>query len=152
MLAQKEEEAAILKRRWLILCGNPGKVGLHAGPRAGVFGVGRCRVLDLARSGYFAWKRRGERPRDVENRRLDADIRRFFYQHQARYGAPRLTLDLRAAGWTVSRQRVAQRMRAMGLRARATRNYKATTQPKHSLPVARTGWGRASQPRRPTVP
>ena len=82
------------------------------------------------------WKRRDERPRDRENRRLDADLRRLFDLHKARYGAPRLTLDLRAEGWAVSRKRVAQRMRALGLRARAARKYKATTQSKHSLPVA----------------
>lgn len=95
-----------------------------------------CRVLDVTRSGYYAWKRRGERPRDRESRRLDADIRRLFDLHKARYGAPRLTLELREAGWTVSRKRVAKRMRALGLRARAARKYKATTQSKHSLPVA----------------
>lgn len=82
-----------------------------------------CRVLDVTRSGYSAWQRRGERPRDEENRRLDADIRRLFDLHQARYGAPRLTWELREAGWTVSRQRVAKRMRALGLRARAARTY-----------------------------
>jgi transposase InsO family protein len=95
-----------------------------------------CRVLDVTRSGYYAWKRRGERPRDEENRRLDADIRRLFDLHKARYGAPRLTLELREEGWTVSRKRVAKRMRALGLRARAARKYKATTQSKHGLPVA----------------
>ena len=95
-----------------------------------------CRVLDVTRSGYYAWKRRGERPRDAENRRLDADIRRLFDLHQARYGAPRLTLALREEGWTVSRQRVAKRMRALGWRARAARKYKATTPSKHGLPVA----------------
>jgi len=95
-----------------------------------------CRVLDVTRSGYYAWKRRGERPGDEENRRLDADIRRLFDLHKARYGAPRLTLELREEGWTVSRKRVAKRMRARGLRARAARKYKATTQSKHGLPVA----------------
>lgn len=94
------------------------------------------RVLDVMRSGYSAWKRRGERPRDAEHRRLDADLRRRFDLHQARYGAPRLTLALREAGWTVSRQRVAQRMRALGLLARAARKDQATTQSKHGLPVA----------------
>ena len=95
-----------------------------------------CRVLDVTRSGYYAWKRRGERPRDAENRRLDADIRRLFDLHQVRYGAPRLTWEWREKGWTVSRQRVAKRSRALGWRARAARKYKATTPSKHGLPVA----------------
>jgi putative transposase len=95
-----------------------------------------CRVLDVTRSGYYAWKRQGERPQDEENRRLDADIRRLFDLHKARYGAPRLVLELREEGWKVSRRRVAKRMRMLGLRARAARKYKATTQSKHNLPVA----------------
>jgi putative transposase len=95
-----------------------------------------CRVLDVARSGYYAWKGRGETPRGVEARRLDADLRRLFERHQGRYGSPRLTLELQAEGWRVSRRRVANRMRALGLRAKAARKFKATTASKHTLPVA----------------
>jgi putative transposase len=97
--------------------------------------VAMCRVLDVPRSGYYAWKLRGETPREAENRRLDEAIQHLFDCHKGWYGAPRLTLELRAEGWTVSR-RVAKRMRALGLRAKAARKYKATTQSKHALPVA----------------
>ena len=95
-----------------------------------------CRVLGVARSGYYAWKRRGESPRDEENRRLDADIQRIFGLHKGRYGAPRMALELEAEGWQVSRRRVAKRMRTLGLRAKAAKKFKATTQSKHNLPVA----------------
>jgi putative transposase len=95
-----------------------------------------CRVLGVSRSGYYAWRQAPESPRAAENRRLDADIQRRFDEHRGRYGAPRITLDLQAEGWRVSRRRVAKRMRAMGLRARAARRFKATTHSKHRLPVA----------------
>lgn len=95
-----------------------------------------CRVLEVTRSGYYAWKRRGDRRRDEENRRLDANIGRLFALYKARYGAPRLTLELREQGWTMSRKRVAKRMQTLKLRARAARKYKATTQSKHNLLVA----------------
>ena len=95
-----------------------------------------CRVLGVSRSGYYAWRQAPESPRTAENRRLDADIQRLFDDHRGRYGAPRITLDLQAEGWRVSRRRVAKRMRAMGLRARAARRFKATTHSKHRLPVA----------------
>jgi transposase InsO family protein len=98
--------------------------------------MARCRVLRVSRSGYYAWRRAPESPRAAENRRLDAAIRRLFEDHRGRYGAPRITLDLQAEGWLVSRRRVARRMRAMGLRARAARRFTATTQSKHALPVA----------------
>jgi transposase InsO family protein len=95
-----------------------------------------CRVLRVSRSGYYAWKRAPEPPRTAETRRLDEAIRRIFDDHRGRYGAPRIARDLQAEGWQVSRQRVARRMRALGLRARAAWRYKATTQSKHALPVA----------------
>ena len=95
-----------------------------------------CRVLGVARGGHYAWKRRGESPRDGENRRLDAGIQRIFGLHKGRYGAPRLALELEAEGWRVSRRRVAKRMRALGLRAKAAKKFKAATQSKHNLPVA----------------
>jgi transposase InsO family protein len=95
-----------------------------------------CRTLDVARSGCHAWKRRGESSRDGENRRLDADIQRIYGLHKGRHGAPRLAMELRAEGWPVSRRRVAKRMRALGLRAKAARKYRAATQSKHALPVA----------------
>ena len=95
-----------------------------------------CRMLRVSRSGYYAWRQAPESPRAAENRRLDADIQRLFDEHRGRYGAPRITPDLQAEGWRVSRRRVANRMRAMGLRARAARRFKATTQSTHRLPVA----------------
>lgn len=95
-----------------------------------------CQLLDVARSGYYAWKQRGENPRNEENRRLDADLQRLYDVHKGRYGAPRLTLELRSEGWPVSRRRVAKRMRGLGLKAKAARKYRATTHSKHTLPVA----------------
>ena len=95
-----------------------------------------CRMLGVSRSGYYAWRQAPESPRAAENRRMDADIQRLFDEHRGRYGAPRITLDLQADGWHVSRRRVAKRMPAMGLRARAARRFKATTQSTHRLPVA----------------
>jgi transposase InsO family protein len=47
-----------------------------------------------------------------------------------------LTVELRAEGWTVSRRRVAKRLRKLGLRAKAARKFKATTSSQHAFPVA----------------
>ncbi len=50
---------------------------------------------------------------------------RLFDLDKVRYGALRLTLELWEEGWTVSRKRVAKRMRALGLGARTARKHKA---------------------------
>jgi transposase InsO family protein len=95
-----------------------------------------CRVLKVRRSGYYAWKRPKSGERQAQSQRLDEAIRRVCEAHQGRYGSPRVTQDLKDEGWRVGRPRVAKRMRALGLKARAARKYKATTQSKHNLPVA----------------
>jgi putative transposase len=47
-----------------------------------------------------------------------------------------LTLDLADAGQQYDRKTVAESMRRQGLRAKAAKKFKATTNSKHSLPVA----------------
>jgi len=53
------------------------------------------------------------------------EITRLFRAHHERYGSPRLHRELVAAGWPCSRRRVARLMRALGLRAKAVRGYRA---------------------------
>jgi len=95
-----------------------------------------CRVLKVRRSGYYAWKRPKSGQRQARSLCLDDAIRRIFEAHKGRYGSPRVAKDLKDEGWCVGRPRVAKRMRSLGLRARAARKFKATTQSKHNLPVA----------------
>ena len=55
---------------------------------------------------------------------------------KGRSGSPRLTLDLAAAGEVFDRKTVANSQRRQGLRAKAAKKFKATTNSDHSLPVA----------------
>ncbi len=54
---------------------------------------------------------------------------RLFKVHQGRYGSPRITADLRAAGWRVSENTVAGLMRELGLAARRKKKRRSTTRP-----------------------
>jgi putative transposase len=54
---------------------------------------------------------------------LTAEIRRIFLARRCRYGAPRITAELRRAGWSVGENRVARLMARAGLRARAARRW-----------------------------
>jgi transposase InsO family protein len=80
-----------------------------------------CRRYGVSRAGFYAWRRRAESRHAEQDRRLSAAIARCFAEHAGRYGSPRLHRCLVAAGWPVGRRRVARLMRALGLRARATR-------------------------------
>ncbi len=61
--------------------------------------------------------------------RLAAEVARLFALQQGKYGAPRITADLRDAGWRVSENTVAAVMREQHLAARSKKKRRATTRP-----------------------
>lgn len=95
-----------------------------------------CGVLDVSRSGFYHWRARGPSQRARSNEKLDRRIRALFVRHKQRYGAPRITDDLHDEGIACSENRVARRMRVMGLRAIQAKKFKVTTDSNHSKPVA----------------
>ena len=68
-------------------------------------------------------------PRAARRQALAAEVRRLFKAHRGTYGSPRITADLRAAGWTVSTNTVAGIMREQGLAARRKKRRRCTTRP-----------------------
>ena len=76
-----------------------------------------CRLLSVAPSGYYEWLRQPISNRAQEDARLLRLIRASFVASQGVYGAPRVFLDLREAGETCSKHRVARLMRLNNLRA-----------------------------------
>jgi putative transposase len=95
-----------------------------------------CEVLGVSPSAYYEWEREQESAharRDVE---LLARIQALFARFKGRYGAPRIHGELAKDGINISRKRVARLMREAGIRAKGATKYKATTDSKHTLPVA----------------
>lgn len=76
-----------------------------------------CRLLNVTRSGYYAWLKEPISNRAQEDARLLRLIRASFVASHGIYGAPRVFLDLREAGETCSKHRVARLMRINGIRA-----------------------------------
>jgi putative transposase len=76
-----------------------------------------CRVLGVARSGFYAWVRRPQSDHAAEDARLLRSIRALFVASHGIYRAPRVFLDLRESGEACSKNRVARLMRVHGLRA-----------------------------------
>ncbi len=76
-----------------------------------------CRLLGVAPSGYYAWLAQPVSDRAQEDARLLRLIRASFTASQGIYGAPRVFLDLREAGETCSKHRIARLMREHQLRA-----------------------------------
>jgi putative transposase len=89
-----------------------------------------CRVLDVSRSGYYAWRRRGESFRAKANRGLVERIRAVHTRSRQTYGSPRVHVDLREEGIVCGRHRVARLMRTgriQGLRRRHPKRATGTT-------------------------
>jgi putative transposase len=95
-----------------------------------------CAVLGVARSAYYAWRRRGPSARLQRDAELAAQIVSSHTRNRGLYGSPRILADLRAQGIRVSRKRVVRLMRERNLRARPTRRFVATTNSRHTDPIA----------------
>ena len=76
-----------------------------------------CRVLNVAPSGYDEWLKQALSNRAQEDARLLRLIRASYTASHGIYGAPRVLLNLREAGETCSKHRVARLMREQKLRA-----------------------------------
>jgi transposase InsO family protein len=90
-----------------------------------------CRVLEVSPSGYYAWRCRTPSKQAQARVALDVRVRQEFETRKRRAGAPRLARHL-----NVGRRQVAASLQRQGLRAKAAKKFKATTNSNHSLPVA----------------
>ena len=88
-----------------------------------------CRALGVSRSWFYKWRGGGFSARQARRRALAAEVGRLFRAHRGTYGSPRITADLRAAGWKVSQNTVAAIMRELGLAARRKKKRRSTTRP-----------------------
>ncbi len=87
-----------------------------------------CRVLEVARTGYYAWRQRRPSRRAQTDTELRVRIRAIHAQSRGRYGRPRIHRALQAQQVPCSPKRVARLMRLEGLRGKRSRRYRATTQ------------------------
>ena len=95
-----------------------------------------CRVLQVSRSGYYAWKSRPESQQALRRKRFTRMIQVVHAESRRVYGSPRIHCDLLALGYRCSVNFVAQLMRIAGIAAKTKRKFKCTTDSRHTLPVA----------------
>jgi putative transposase len=86
-----------------------------------------CRVLDVARSGYYAWRRRGASARLQTDTALSGQIQAIYETSRGTYGASRIHAEPRATGVRCGRKRMARLMRAAELVGRSRRRRVRTT-------------------------
>lgn len=95
-----------------------------------------CRVLEVAPSGYYAWRGREASARVREDDLLRLHIRSVHQRSKERYGSPKIHSELFSQGIKCGHNRVARLMREEGLRAKRSRHFRVTTQSAHRYPLA----------------
>lgn len=93
-------------------------------------------ILKVSRSGYYSWLTRPESKRSIENKKLLEEIKMIHKESRQVYGSPRIHAKLVMQGWNCCQKRVARLMKDNNIRSKAVKKYKATTNSKHSNPVA----------------
>lgn len=108
-----------------------------------------CEVLEVSRSGFYAWKKRPPSARAKEDARLAAEIAATHEKSRKRYGSPRVQRALAKKGIRVGKKRVERLMRERGLVARQKRRFKRTTDSNHESPIAPNVVARNFDPKSP---
>ena len=92
--------------------------------------------MQVSRSGYYAWRKRGKSSRQKENERLIPVVRAAHKKSKGTYGARRLAKEIEAHGSSCGRAKAGTLMKLADVAAKQKKKFKATTDSKHNLPVA----------------
>ena len=105
-----------------------------------------CQVLEVSRSGYYAWHKRPVSYRANTNKTLTQAITGIFNQSRQTYGYRRIQQALKQQGNPAGNYRVACLMKAANLAPKTKKKFKATTNSNHTLPVRENHLQRAFKP------
>jgi putative transposase len=95
-----------------------------------------CEMLDVSRSGYYAWTTRPEAPRARADAEVVVAIRAAHKAGRGNYGSPRVLRALRRQGRRISKKRVERLMRKEGIVGRKKKRFRKTTDSNHADPIA----------------
>jgi len=94
-----------------------------------------CRVMNVSRGGYYAWRNRKTSDHDKRDAALLVKIKAFYKASHRRYGSPRIYDDLRGDKEPVGKKRVERLMRQNNIVGKHRRKFVCTTDSNHDLPV-----------------
>src|SRR3990172_766467 len=109
------------------------------------------RMMSVSASGYYAWLDRPLSKRAREEMRLELEIRAADKRTRQTYGPERLQHDLAEHGVRVGIFRIKRIRKKLGIRCKQKRKFKATTDSRHSLPVAENLLGQEFKVCRPNT-
>jgi transposase InsO family protein len=95
-----------------------------------------CRLLLVSPGGYYGWRGRPQSSRAARRGALVVAIKAVHAEAKARYGSPRIHVELVARGTPCCVNTVARLMHDEGIAAKTTRKFRCTTDSDHDRPVA----------------
>ena len=95
-----------------------------------------CRILKVSKSGFYLWLNSRPSRHTQEEQRLELEIRAAHRRTRETCGAERLQVDLAWHGVKVGIFRIRRIRKKLGLYCKQKRKFKATTDSRHTLPVA----------------
>jgi putative transposase len=109
-----------------------------------------CRILNVSRSGYYAWLLRPVSSRQIRKDQVIEQIERAFAGNRQLYGSPRVHAELAGLKVQVSVNTVAKYMREKQLRGQTHRRFVVrTTDSSHAHPIAENLLEREFEQERP---
>lgn len=110
-----------------------------------------CRVLEVSRAGFYAWRSREPSATDTRRDTLTERMAQIHAEVKARYGSPRMHAELVDRGHECCENTVARVMREAGIAAKTKRKFRQTTDSNHPPPVAENVLDRDFDPAEPNV-
>lgn len=95
-----------------------------------------CLVLEVSRSGYYAWRTRKPSKRKIADNLFAIALKQIHQENLQTYGYERLWIELQSQGIPCGKHRVRRLMRENGIVVKRMKRYKRTTQPNPDHPVA----------------
>ena len=95
-----------------------------------------CKVMQVSRSGFYNWAKRGKSTRDQERERLIPRVKEIHKTSRETYGNRRIAKEIEAAGTRCGKHKARTLMKLAGVEAKQRKKFKATTNSKHNLSVA----------------
>jgi putative transposase len=95
------------------------------------------RILQVSKSGYYAWTGRPMSRRLQRRVQLVEQVREAHEKSRRTYGSPRVTVELMESGVSVCENTVARYMREEGLASKVKHRFRVlTTDARHDHPIA----------------
>lgn len=93
-----------------------------------------CDLLAVSRSGFYWWRKEQRTAQEVKDRELIPVIHEIFWKHRRRYGARRISAELKRRNVLCGVGRVARLLKSQGLKAIQPKSFKPkTTESRHRL-------------------